>query len=365
VGQVWRQHTHFFYVRLANNTHDSLIETQAKATIKKEGDRIYVGDWVLIDHYDEANNTARIIQRLPRQRLLEKTRVTNVEGCLVVCPIKQPDFDMAHVQRLLVLARLSGMQPVVVFTKADLASAEELQSVKIAQEGLAQHSLVTSSVLGLHTPLAEVQAWASDLEQRYPLWVLAGVSGAGKSTLINRLNPNVQLKTATVSDKLERGRHTTRHSELIRIYNTLFLADCPGFSQLQLPLMNPMELIHALPELANLAQQCGLGLQCEHTHEADCAVKPACEQSPWLHTVYDVYRELWQLLDEPWQVQKERSQKLNDAEGSKKHLSTGKANEQKSVIRLNARHRERSRKTENQRLKSWQADSADSADTDI
>ncbi|MFM7390381.1 MAG: ribosome small subunit-dependent GTPase A [Vampirovibrionales bacterium] len=355
LGQVWRQHTHFFYVRVADADTDALIETQAKANIKKEGQRIYVGDWVWMDQWDTANATGRIVQVLPRQQLLEKTRVANVGGCLVVAPLQQPELELAHVQRLLVLARLSGLQPTVVFTKADLATPEALNHLETTRQALQAFAGVESIVLGLHTPEATLQAWADAWQAQHPLWVLAGVSGAGKSTLINRLNPSVKLKTAEVSAKLERGRHTTRHSELIRIRQQLFLADCPGFSQLQLPAIEPQAILPAFPELMTLTAGCGLGLACTHLHEPDCAVKPALmEASPhtaWLQLTYEVYLELRQQLEEAWQILKQRSQKTTDAEGSTKQLAGGKGEQAKSVIRLNARHRERNRKTEKQRLR--------------
>lgn len=219
---------------------------------------------------------------LPRQNRLIRPAVANVQQGIVVMSLALPPVNRMLLDRLLVVVEATGVTPVIVFNKADLV--EEPGSVVSLYQSIGYRVLVTSAVTG--QGLEDLRAQLRD-----QLSVFAGPSGAGKSSLLNALYPGLSLKVGPVSEKTGRGRHTTRQVELLPLPSGGFVADTPGFSQLDLPAMRREELGQYFPEIAVRAEACRFS-SCLHHREPGCAVKKAVEGGEIDRERYAHYLEL-------------------------------------------------------------------------
>ncbi|MEB3206944.1 MAG: ribosome small subunit-dependent GTPase A [Vampirovibrionales bacterium] len=327
-----------------------------KGVLKKTGIFIRVGDAVTLDEISPPQATARIVAVAPRQTSLERPRIANVTQVLVTVACEQPLFSFETVDRLLAHAKLSGLQAVILLTKTDLLSAKALET--LLQEMLS----VYQSTLGIQVlPLSVFSKGVSTAEDKLALSsllsghvsVLAGPSGVGKSSLLNALLPHASLKTGEISQKLQRGTHTTRHVALLPLDDALdnvlqggLIADTPGFSQLTFQDYSPIAVRNAFLELS--PSESGGGLSCpfddclHEPHDTTCTLKPGIHIKPSRYASY-----LGMLLEaKAGQVQREaRSQKssfgLRVRDG--KHGQTGLS------LRLEGEHRQAGRNTERQK----------------
>lgn len=237
-----------------------------RTRLGKSGQTICVGDWVLVDGIDWPSQRAAVAAVEPRQLLLERPPVANITRVVVVIALTEPALDPLQLTRFLITAEASGAAVELVFSKADLMPPDQVQ-----------HWLQRAAAWG-YAPLA-LSARALDsldsLRQRLAqpgLSVLCGPSGVGKSSLINGLRPDLDLRVAAVSGRLQRGRHTTRHVELFALDEGALLADTPGFNRPQLP-QDPAALAACFPELRppRLQQACQFS-DCLHQGEPGCGV---------------------------------------------------------------------------------------------
>lgn len=228
---------------------------------------ILVGDAVKIN--PQADGTGVIEEVLPRKTRLHRPPIANVEQVLVVCAVVDPPPNLGLLDRLLVLSRHEGLEPLLVLNKMDLvAGGEDRLPLPVDVYRNAGYDVfLTSARTG-----EGVRMVGERLAGR--LTVLAGPSGAGKSSLLNAIHPDLALKTGDVSVKSGRGRHTTRHVELLRIGASGWVADTPGFSRLDLEDVNAAQLSHYFPEMDRLRERCGFRA-CLHRAEPGCAVRDA------------------------------------------------------------------------------------------
>ena len=302
-----------------------------------------------LDRIDEEQKTARICEVYERSTLLQKPKVANVDLALLVIPWCQPRFDMRQLDRYLSYVHLAGLKSLIVITKSDLKPETEddydLAAVMQLYQSLG-YSIVATSIYAPESlePLREAISGKCS--------VLAGVSGAGKSSLLNRMHPGLNLKVGEVSSRLERGQHTTRHCELLAIDETSYVADTPGFSQLKLQGVRPKDLELAFPEFQGLNAHCDFN-DCLHREEEGCAILTHLEameinsETPQIHPErYANYLELVEEAETGWKEQQSSSQK---SKFGAKQLDK-KGTETRSAVRLKAKHRERSRKTDRQAL---------------
>jgi ribosome biogenesis GTPase len=225
-----------------------------------------VGDRVEIAEPDWAGGRGAISQVLPRRSELDRPPVANVDQILLVFALAEPNLEPYQLSRFLLKAESTGLEIVLCLSKSDLVTAEEQQqwSDRLQQWGYLPQFISMRQSLGLLD-------LTTHLSQK--ITVVSGPSGVGKSSLINRLIPIADLRTAAVSGKLGRGRHTTRHVELFELPGGGVLADTPGFNQPELDTL-PEELAHYFPEIRQRLElkRCQFN-DCWHQAEPNCAVR--------------------------------------------------------------------------------------------
>lgn len=230
-----------------------------------------------------ADGQGVIEEVLPRHTCLIRPPIANVDQVLVVFTLREPPLNLGLVDRILVLAAHEGLAAALVINKADLVPQGERSLLE--------------EVAGLYRatgyPVSVVSALQGQgLEAVKPLLdgrvtVLAGPSGAGKSCLMNALSPGLELLTGELSAGLGRGRHTTRHIQLLPLAGG-WVADAPGFSRLDLAAMAPESLAGYFPEFSPFEGQCRFR-GCSHVTEPDCAVRQAVEAGRLARRRYERY----------------------------------------------------------------------------
>ncbi|MZP29054.1 ribosome small subunit-dependent GTPase A [Heliobacterium undosum] len=276
-GTIIKGYSGFYYVLAGGRLHTCSLRGKFRL---KGDDRVFLpGDRVRICVLEGDKGVIEAV--LPRRNELLRPPVANVDQVLLVFALASPDPDFVLVDRLLVLAAHAGIRPVLVWNKADIAPPERVAQVQALYRDIGMDQFVLSARQG-----ENLEGLKGLLEDR--ISVVAGPSGAGKSTLLNALAPGLSLKTGEVSAKIGRGRHTTRHVELIRLTSGALVADTPGFSTLYLPDIPVQDLPGFFPEMAPHLGGCRF-TSCLHKTEPDCAVIKAVEAGQIHRQRYDHY----------------------------------------------------------------------------
>lgn len=222
-----------------------------------------------------------------RRNSLTRPTIANVDQAFLVFAMVSPEPDLNLLDRLILQVTAAGIKPVIILNKVDLARAQGNENQKIfSVEGLDFYRELGYDLIKVSTQTGEgIPEALKHLEGQ--VTVLAGPSGVGKSSLVNALSPGMELKTGEVSRKLKRGRHTTRHVELMVCGGGL-LADTPGFSSLYLPTMKREELTDYFPEFQEVHGECRFA-NCMHHKEPDCVVKAAVEAGTIQKSRYEHY----------------------------------------------------------------------------
>ncbi|MFB5191556.1 ribosome small subunit-dependent GTPase A [Alicyclobacillus fastidiosus] len=255
---------------------------RARGVFKKQGVTVLVGDLVKYDPMGTQEGVVTSV--LPRRSELVRPPIANVNQVLVVFAFATPDLNFLMLDKTIAAALIAGVQPAVVLTKADLVDAETANSICEIYRGCGLSTLAIATKLG--EGVESVRAL-----MRGSLNVFAGPSGAGKSTLANALVPGLELQMGAVSEKIGRGKQTTRHVELFKLDEDTWLADAPGFSQLQLNVQS-RELKRFFPDFSEAGAACAYR-GCVHIDEDGCEVKAAVA-SGTIHTSrYDSYVQIY------------------------------------------------------------------------
>ncbi|MDD4753378.1 MAG: ribosome small subunit-dependent GTPase A [Desulfitobacteriaceae bacterium] len=260
-GILLKRYGGFYFVK----SEGLLWECTLRGKFRKLKQDFFPGDKVLVSVLDDHKGVIEGV--LPRINLLRRPPVANVEQVLVVFAFFAPDPDFLLLDRLLIMAQHEKVHPVICFTKADTVDQKIISKTIKGYQNAGYQTVVTSSKTGLG-----IEKVRYLLKNR--ISVFAGPSGAGKSSLLNALQPGLSLKTGDVSEKIGRGRHTTRHVELLELEFAGLVADTPGFSNLDLPDITREELQHYFPEIVKRADCCRF-TSCLHNQEPDCSVKEA------------------------------------------------------------------------------------------
>ena len=276
-GSIWGTVTavqaNFYHVRLARNltgiSPDCLgyLLCTRRTRLKKIGQKVMVGDRVIVEEPDWQDNRGAISQVLQRSSELQRPPVANADLLLLVFALAEPNLDPWQLSRFLIKAESTvGMELCLCLNKCDLLAESELQAWQIRLASWGYDPVFIS---------AKQQQGIEQLQQKLhdKLTIVAGPSGVGKSSLINYLVPQAQLRTGEVSGKLQRGRHTTRHVELFELPSGGLLADSPGFNQPDLT-CEPAELAQYFPEAKIRLQQGSCQFSdCTHRQEPNCVVR--------------------------------------------------------------------------------------------
>lgn len=285
-GRIIKALAGFYYVL---DSQDRQWSCRARGVFKNKGIQPLVGDFV---HFEPVSDQEGWITALkPRKNSLQRPPIANVDQALLVFSVEEPPFSPLLLDRMLVVIEHSGLVPLLCFTKVDLLKDEnwmesQYQIYRSIGYELVQTSTVTK--VGFERLLSLLEG---------KITVLAGPSGAGKSTLLNTICPEARQETGTVSKKLGRGRHTTRHVELLKLPRSGLVADTPGFSQLDFIHVTKEELGHTFPELRRAEKECKFR-GCLHRNEPDCAVKKLVDEGRIASQRYEHYLQFLSEIEE-------------------------------------------------------------------
>lgn len=284
-GKIIKGIAGFYYVHTNEN---KVYECKAKGIFRNRKIKPLVGDNVEITILDEEEKEGNIDVILPRINDLVRPAVANVDQALVIFAITQPDPNLNLLDRFLVMMERSAIPVTIVFNKIDLSDEALMEKYRNIYEKAGYQVLFISTYdsCGMEQIRELIRGKTT---------VLAGPSGVGKSSLMNVLQPGAQMETGVISTKIQRGKHTTRHSELFCVEADTYMMDTPGFSSMYIENMEPNELKGYFPEFGEYEDACRF-LGCVHVGELVCGIKQAVKEGQISKSRYDNYLLLYQEL---------------------------------------------------------------------
>ena len=286
-GKIIKGIAGFYYIYAEN---DEVYECKAKGIFRKDNRKPLVGDNVEIEVLDEQEKEGSVTAILPRKNSLIRPAVANVDQAFVIFAMENPKPNFMLLDRFLIMMEKENVPAVICFNKKDLATEEELEFLYETYKSCGYQVILSSTFNG--EGLEEIREILKGKTT-----VVAGPSGVGKSSITNALQENVQMETGEISKKLKRGKHTTRHSQVIPVGKDTYLMDTPGFSSLFVEGMEKEELRFHYPEFAEYEGACRFQ-GCVHVHEPDCAVKQAVEEGKIHSQRYQNYVSFYEELKE-------------------------------------------------------------------
>lgn len=277
----------FYYVHADNGIE---YECRAKGIFRNKKIKPLVGDDVIIEILDEDNNLGNISEILPRFNSLIRPAVSNVNQTVIIFSVSDPEPNFNLLDRFLVNMELAGVEAIICFNKIDLKDFEKYR------EDCASYEKSGYKVIYISADSGEgIDALKGLIEGKTT--VFAGPSGVGKSSTLNAIRPDIMARTGEISDKIKRGKHTTRHSELICVWDNTYIMDTPGFSSLYVDSLDCNELKDYFPEIAVYTGKCRFNM-CNHISEPDCLVKAAVDKGEISRIRYDNYVMIYNDLKE-------------------------------------------------------------------
>lgn len=261
-GRIIKALSGFYYVE----DHHQTIQCRARGKFRKDEIKPLVGDFV---EYDvEGENDGYIMKILPRHNTLVRPPICNVDQALIVSSCKEPDFSSILLDKFLLVIEHLGIEPIIIISKMDLDEDESVKNYieDYRKAGYRVYEISSKDNHGIE----ELKSVFKD-----KVSVITGQSGVGKSSFLNALDIELNLETNIISKSLGRGKHTTRHVELIKMYDG-YIGDTPGFSSLELD-MTPEELAVAYHDFALFSHDCKFR-GCLHDSEPNCGVKKALDK---------------------------------------------------------------------------------------
>ena len=277
-GKIIKGIAGFYYVHVVES---GVYECKAKGIFRKDKKKPLVGDDVEIEVLSEVEKTGSIINIFERKNELIRPAVANIDQALVVFAAAKPSPHFNLLDRFLVMMQTKEIPVILCFNKEDIASEEKLSELAEIYEKCGCQLIFVSA-----KEEKNMETLRRMLEGKTT--AIAGPSGVGKSSIINFLNPKANMETGSISRKIERGKHTTRHSELIYIGEETYLMDTPGFSSLFLENIEKEDLKYYFPEFTPYENTCKFN-GCCHIHEPGCEVKKALEEGKISKMRYDDY----------------------------------------------------------------------------
>lgn len=280
-GKIIRGIGGFYYINAGN----SIYECKAKGSFRKDGIRPLVGDDCIIDILDEKNRLANITSILPRHSEIIRPAVANVDQAMIIFAISRPEPNFNLLDRFIIQISQKDLPCIIVINKMDLADDDQRREIEEAYVACGCKVVFTS--VSNREGVEEIRKLIKGKTT-----TVAGPSGVGKSSMINLLQSAVKMQTGVLSDKIDRGKHTTRHSELIPIDEDTYILDTPGFSSLNLFDVSTDTLKDYYYEFVEYAAECRF-LDCKHISEPDCGVKKAVESGEISRLRYENYLTLY------------------------------------------------------------------------
>lgn len=287
IGKIMKGIAGFYYVGVAES---GVYECKAKGIFRKDKIKPLVGDDVEIEVLNEEEKLGNIVKILPRRSELIRPAVANINQALVIFAAREPKPNLSLLDRFLVIMEKQDVPVIICFNKQDLCDEEEVGRLKEIYEACGYPVVLASAKQG--EGIEEIKSLL-----RGKTTTVAGPSGVGKSSLTNLLQNEVQMETGEISKKLGRGRHTTRHSQIIQIEEDTWLYDTPGFTSFYVEEIEKEELRFYFREFFKYEGTCRFQ-GCTHTHEPGCMVKNALEEGKISKERYENYLELYGELKE-------------------------------------------------------------------
>ena len=287
IGKIMKGIAGFYYVGVVES---GVYECKAKGIFRKDKIKPLVGDDVEIEALNEEEKLGNIVKILPRRSELIRPAVANIDQALVIFAAREPKPNLSLLDRFLVIMEKQDVPVIICFNKQDLCDEEEVGRLKEIYEACGYPVVLASAKQG--EGIEEIKSLL-----RGKTTTVAGPSGVGKSSLTNLLQNEVQMETGEISKKLGRGRHTTRHSQIIQIEKDTWLYDTPGFTSFYVEEIEKEELRFYFREFSKYEGTCRFQ-GCTHTHEPGCMVKNALEEGKISKERYENYLELYGELKE-------------------------------------------------------------------
>lgn len=287
-GKIIKGIAGFYYVHVP--IEDKVFECKAKGIFRNQNIKPLVGDDVEIDTDDQPEGTGTITSILPRKNEIIRPAVANVDQAMVMFAAAEPAPNLNLLDRFLITMQRQNINTIVCFNKKDIVDKKDIRLL------MDTYMRCGYEVVGISVLLQEGYTTIRSL-LKGKTTVLAGPSGVGKSSLINLIKPEAQIKTGEVSEKIKRGRHTTRHSELIYIDKYTYVMDTPGFSSLYIHEIEKEELKDYFNEFKEYEDKCRF-IGCMHLNEPGCAVKEALKEGEISSIRYDNYKALYEELND-------------------------------------------------------------------
>ena len=282
-GKIVKGISGFYYVHVVGT---GIYECKAKGVFRNRKVKPLVGDNVEIVVLDEEKHLGNVEEILPRKNELIRPAVSNINMALVIFAAAKPDPNFNLLDRFLCMMEYQKVPVTICFNKCDLVSEEEKEKLWQIYAPAGYDILFTSVKTGEN--IDNLKALLADKTT-----TVAGPSGVGKSSLINELQTGVRMQTGAISDKIGRGKHTTRHSEIISIGQDTYIMDTPGFSSMDLPGFEKEDLWTCYPEFVPYEPECRF-IGCSHIGEPDCGVKNALAEGKINQVRYDNYVMLYE-----------------------------------------------------------------------
>lgn len=291
-GKIIKGIAGFYYVysEETEEKRGKVYECKAKGVFRKENIKPLVGDNVIVEVLEEETSTGNIVEILPRHSQLVRPAVANIDQALVIFSIVKPEPNFNLLDRFLIMMEQQGLDSIICFNKQDIATKEEKEQLRISYETCGYKVLFVSARRG--QGMEELKTLLKGKTT-----AVAGPSGVGKSSIINCLNPKAGMEIGEISRKIARGKHTTRHTEIIALYEDAFIMDTPGFTSLKLFHMEKEELQGYYPEFLQFEKHCRFA-GCAHISEPGCGVKAALEEGRISPVRYHNYQVLYKELQE-------------------------------------------------------------------
>lgn len=285
-GKIIKGIAGFYYV---HDRQDKVYECKAKGIFRNRGIKPVVGDDVEFTVLNEEKQEGTIDEILPRKNVLIRPASANVDQALVVFAITQPEPNLNLLDRFLIMMMEQEIPVTICFNKVDLHEPEKKEEYQRIYERAGYPVFFTSTYA--QEGIEAIRAYL-----RGKTTILAGPSGVGKSSLTNLIQPEASMETGSISEKIQRGKHTTRHAELFCVEPDTYLMDTPGFSSMYLEDIEAGALKYYFPEFEAHEGACRFLADCVHIGEPSCGVKQAVESGAISRSRYDNYKLLYEEL---------------------------------------------------------------------